>query len=39
MVAFSEDRKQLRQTRTITSPAGSFNVTTAYTRVDDKTAP
>ncbi|MFA5909222.1 MAG: hypothetical protein WC815_10630 [Vicinamibacterales bacterium] len=39
MVAFSEDRRQLRQTRTIASPAGTFNVTTAYTRVDDKTAP
>ena len=39
MVAFSEDRKQLRQTRTITSPSGTFSVTTAYSRVDDKTAP
>jgi hypothetical protein len=39
MVAFSEDRKQLRQTRTSKSPAGAFSVTTAYSRVDDKTAP
>ena len=39
MVAFSEDRKQLRQTMTLTSPAGTFNVTTTYNRVDDKTAP
>ncbi len=39
MVAFSEDHRQLRQTRTIASPSGTLSVTTAYSRVDDKTAP
>ncbi len=39
LVALSDDRKQLTQTRTITSPAGTFTVTTVYSRVDGKTAP
>lgn len=39
MLAFSEDRKQLRRTQTSKSPAGAFSVTTAYSRVDDTTTP